>query len=114
MNARRIGVIVLTVGLVVATAGIAQAWRDGGFHHGFHHAHTRFFFGLSIGPFWPYAYAYPYPYVVYPPAVVVPPAYVPPATQGPFWWYCDNPPGYYPYVRSCPGGWRAVPSTPPS
>lgn len=35
-----------------------------------------------------------------------------PAPQS-FWYYCQNPAGYYPYVSSCPGGWTPVPSTPP-
>lgn len=35
-----------------------------------------------------------------------------PAPQS-FWYYCQNPAGYYPYVSVCPGGWTPVPSTPP-
>lgn len=31
-----------------------------------------------------------------------------------YWYYCDNPAGYYPYVKSCHGPWRAVTPTPPS
>jgi hypothetical protein len=115
MNIRWIGAISLAVALLVTSAGTGHAWRGGrfhvGFHHGFRHAPARFFFGVGIGPFWPYAYAYPY---AYPPAVVVPPAYIPPATQGQYWWYCDNPPGYDPYVPSCLGGWRPVAPTPQS
>ena len=30
------------------------------------------------------------------------------------WHYCDAAKGYYPYVAQCPGGWRAVPATPPA
>jgi hypothetical protein len=33
------------------------------------------------------------------------PVYVPPPAVAPAWWYCDNPPGYYPYVPQYPGGW---------
>jgi hypothetical protein len=29
------------------------------------------------------------------------------------WYYCEDPAGYYPYVRSCNGQWQAVPATPP-
>lgn len=25
-----------------------------------------------------------------------------------FWYYCQAPSGYYPDVKSCPGGWQAV------
>ena len=31
-----------------------------------------------------------------------------------YWYYCENPQGYYPYIRSCPGGWmKVVPDTAP-
>ncbi len=31
------------------------------------------------------------------------------------WWYhCDSPEGFYPYVRECPTGWQRVPPTPSS
>jgi len=30
-----------------------------------------------------------------------------------YWYHCDNPPGYYPYVKACPGGWQVVPAIPP-
>jgi TatA/E family protein of Tat protein translocase len=42
-----------------------------------------------------------------------PPVMIPPAPPLPtYWYYCDNPLGYYPYVPQCPGGWRPVPATP--
>lgn len=48
---------------------------------------------------------YPYPY---------PPQYPPPAPAPPpppqFWYYCDNPAGYYPYIQSCPTPFRPVPA----
>ena len=31
----------------------------------------------------------------------------------PYWYYCDAPKGYYPYVQSCSAGWRQVPTMPP-
>jgi hypothetical protein len=32
-----------------------------------------------------------------------------PTPQPPaFWYYCQNPPGYYPYIKECPGGWLTV------
>jgi hypothetical protein len=31
-----------------------------------------------------------------------------------YWYYCQNPQGYYPYVKQCPNGWmKVVPSPPP-
>ncbi len=46
---------------------------------------------------------------------------VPPqdAEQGPppnvpgYWYRCDDPAGYYPYVGICPHPWQAVPAVPP-
>jgi hypothetical protein len=44
-----------------------------------------------------------------------PPGYVAPAAPAAQfnWYYCDSAKGYYPYVRSCAGGWRAVAANPP-
>jgi hypothetical protein len=33
---------------------------------------------------------------------------VQPATR--FWYYCTNPPGYYPSVQTCPTPWQRVPA----
>jgi hypothetical protein len=31
-----------------------------------------------------------------------------------YWYYCQKPQGYYPYVQECPTGWmKVVPSPPP-
>ncbi len=79
--------------------------------------------GVFVGspyPYYPYAYPapyyYPQPVVVTPPE---PPVYIQqqqaqPATS--YWYHCDKPEGYYPYVQQCPGGWKAVlppPQQPP-
>jgi hypothetical protein len=106
----------IIIGLAVAAAGVlgvagsAFAW-----HHG-----PRVVLGFNVGPYWgPYwgpAY-YPAPYY-YPPVVAAPPAppvYVErnePAAQANYWYYCETARGYYPYVKDCPGGWRAVPPAP--
>jgi hypothetical protein len=71
--------------------------------------------GLGMG----YGYANPYYYspYYYPPTVAVPaapPVYVE-RTQAPnYWYYCNAPAGYYPTVKNCPGGWQAVPPSPPN
>ena len=37
------------------------------------------------------------------------PAYSQPEQQQPYYWYyCQDPQGYYPYIRNCPGGWLTV------
>ncbi|MBL6751921.1 MAG: OmpA family protein [Nevskia sp.] len=67
--------------------------------------------GIGIGPgyYYPGPYYYPPPAYYYPdpPVVVQQPSTVTPAAQS--WYYCDQSGAYYPYVSTCPGGWRTVP-----
>lgn len=103
----------LMIGL---TAGTSMAHRP-------YYGPPVIFFPWVV-PF-PRFYYPPPPVVVPPPIYVPPPAYVPPpsplvvppsAQQEPaYWYYCENPKGYYPYITSCPGGWMRVvpPSAPP-
>ena len=82
--------------------------------------------GVWLGPGWwgsyyPYYPYYPYnPYYGAPPVVAPqqPDAYVQPAPQPAepnYWYFCQNPQGYYPYVKKCPSGWmKVVPSPPPT
>jgi hypothetical protein len=91
------------------------------------HSNSQFFFSgsIALGPWWPgyggypgYPYAYyPAPYYPTPPVVVQqqPQVYAKPApSQSDYWYYCEKPKGYYPYVKSCPGGWmKVVPRTTP-
>jgi hypothetical protein len=114
----RIGRFVILVTVLVISAGPSIAWgRPHGFrgHHRFRHPHVFIAPRVVVpfGPYWePSPSAYPY---IYPPAVVQPSPQVyvqlPPSQQ--YWYYCDDPPGYYPYVQECPTGWRAVAPTPP-
>jgi hypothetical protein len=89
-------------------------WRGGRWIHDWHDG--RYGWWWFVGGGW-YFYPQPvYPYPTYvPPAVVVQqppptPQGLPPAQN---WYYCDNPQGYYPYVASCNGPWRPVPTSPP-
>jgi hypothetical protein len=116
-----IGGLMLLAGL--AASGSAMADR-----------HGHFGVGVYIGPpyigspYFGYPY-YPYPYPYYPPVVAVPtpvqppvyveqaPAQISPAPAQPannYWYHCDNPEGYYPYIKECPGGWQKVLPTPPA
>jgi len=108
--------VVLLVALVLLVAGVqpALAWRHGVF--------------VGVGPLWypwhpwyAYPYPYPYPYAYPAPPVVIerpePQVYVqsqpaqPPAQN--YWYYCEDPKGYYPYVSQCPRGWmQVVPQAP--
>lgn len=85
--------------------GFGQGDRDRG--HGFGHRGHGFIGPRVVVPLWPYWNPY-WDLAVPPPRVVVPPpqVYVEPAP--PTWYYCANPPGYYPYVPQCPGGWQPV------
>ncbi len=92
-------------------------WRSGAWHHGR--------YGGRLGWWWVVAgtwyfypepiYPYPDPYT--PPYVVVQstPGTAAPAVPAPAqnWYYCEASKSYYPYVSSCPAGWKAVPATPP-
>lgn len=101
-------------------SGSNWAWG----HHG--GGHFGFYFGAPFYPYYGYGYGFPaYPYPYYPPAVVTVPAapqtYIQqapavqqaaPQNQSNFWHYCNNPEGYYPYVKECPSGWQLVEPTP--
>ena len=121
----------LLIGLALAAAGVLGA--GSAFAHGFNHG-PRVSIGFGFGPYWggpgywgpgywgPGYWGPPYyPYYaapVYAPVVVAPPApaqYVErdqPLQSG-YWYYCETSRGYYPYVRDCPSGWKAVPPAPP-
>ena len=87
------------------------AARGGRFHGGF--GRVVVIGGIGFGYPW-YPYPYPYPYYGYPyayDASAATPAYnMPP--PAPTWFYCEAAGAYYPYVATCPGGWREVPATP--
>ncbi len=80
--------------------------------------------GLGLGlayPYYGYGGYYGYPYYGYPATTVVqapPQTYIqqqaPAAQQNPsgYWYYCNDPQGYYPYVKACPDGWQQVAPTP--
>jgi hypothetical protein len=104
----------LLIGLALAAAGALGAGAA------FAHGRVHFGIGLHFGPYWgPYWGAPWYPAPVYYPAPIVvsppaPPVYVEreQAPQAGYWYYCETARGYYPYVKDCPSGWRAVPPAP--
>ena len=109
--------IALALALIAGVAASTQASAHG--------PRGRVHFGIHLGaPVWYYpAWYYPPPrYYYYPPVVVhsEPPVYVerpaepaaaPDSAHG-WWYYCEQSRGYYPYVRTCPGGWQRVPPAP--
>ncbi|VVD60031.1 hypothetical protein [Pandoraea terrigena] len=101
----------------VMASGSALAWHGGG--------------GVRVwvGPgYYPYGYPYYPPTQYYAPPVVVVPSqpqqYIEqsqpgaqgdqPGTNSDTWYYCDKAGAYYPYVKTCPAGWREVPAQPAS
>ncbi len=92
-----------------------RLWVGGHWIHDWHDG--RFAWWWVADDFW-YFYPEPvYPYPTYvPPAVIVqqPPPMPSGAPPAQYWYYCDSPSGYYPYVASCNGPWRPVPSAPPA
>ncbi|MBV8271496.1 MAG: hypothetical protein JO067_04420 [Cupriavidus sp.] len=95
-----------------------DGFHHDGFHHdGFHHGHVAFVVGVGWPGWWGYPYygGWPYP-VSYPASYYAPPAQYIEQGDGSdanAWWYrCDQPSGYYPYIKECPGGWQTVPAQP--
>jgi len=112
-------------------------WRAGRWHHGRHDGRLGWWW--VVGGVW-YLYSapvYPYPdpyqpsvvMVEQPAPVVAAPVYAPPPAPvyapqpapvvapapapAQYWYYCEKPAGYYPYVPQCPSAWQKVPATPP-
>ena len=114
--------------------GHGYGYGYGGHGYGYGYGRGYGYYGGFYGGtyFDPWFYGSPWGYdMVYPEVVVTPgysqayiePDYVPQQSTAPVgvqqagpsndWYYCQNPAGYYPYVKTCPNGWQRVPSTPP-
>jgi len=106
-----------------------SVWARGAGHGGWYYGHGGYHSGIGLGLGLGYGLGYygrPYysPYYAYPPAVIAvpltPPVYIqqaPPVTQQyppGYWYYCNNPEGYYPYIQQCPNGWQQVEPIPPA
>jgi len=85
-------------------------WHQGRWYHGDHGGRLGWWWVAGgVWFFYPYpVYPWPDPYV--PPDLPVPA--VPPPPTPTNWYYCESAKGYYPYVATCPEGWRAVMPTP--
>lgn len=84
-------------------------WRGGHWRHARYSG--RFGWWWVVGPTWYFysqpIYPYPDPYI---PSVVGTPQTSP--VQN--WYFCETSKEYYPYVATCPGGWKTVPAIPSS
>ena len=80
-------------------------WTRGRWQHRWWHGRFGWWWYAGGAWFWYSAPIYPYP------TVVSDYYYEEPESEaGPTWWYCYNPPGYYPYVPSCTTQWTPVPA----
>lgn len=89
-------------------------WRKGHWRHSLHHGHMGWWW--VVGPSW-YSYSrpiYPYPDPYKPSVVVVEKTQkqAPQVITVLNWYYCEAAKEYYPYISTCPTGWKVVPATP--
>lgn len=96
-------------------------WHNGRWQHGWRDGRVGWWW--VVGPEW-YYYpdrVYPYPEPYRPPVVVVAPPVSAPQLPPPVmvqqaapavWYFCEAAQTYYPYVNSCPAGWKTVPAVP--
>jgi len=111
--------IVVILAVLAGALASGSAFADG--------RRGRVHFGVFVGAplFWGYPYYYPPPPYAYYPAPVYYPAYpasppvyverehaAPEPSAQSWWYYCEQTRGYYPYVKSCLGGWKRVPPAP--
>jgi hypothetical protein len=131
---------ILLVLALVGSATVNVAWASHGSSHfaahrsfqhhgGWGHGHGYYwgvgFYGGGWPWFYPWYYGYAVPVMPYSfysetaapvEYVEMNPANPPPsASDAPanVWYYCQNPQGYYPYIKSCAGGWQKVAPQPP-
>ncbi|MCB5190811.1 hypothetical protein LG198_08745 [Methylobacillus arboreus] len=131
----KIMVVGLVAGLMLSGTALADPWRGhrhgGGPNIGFYFGpgFGPGFYGPGWGPYYPRPYygvpTYPYypPVIVAPaPAPVPPPVYIeqapqqsaaPQSADSAYWYHCNQPEGYYPYIKECPSGWQKVAPQPP-
>lgn len=123
--------VVLVLLCAITIPGYAAdrgAWHGGSGYHGrgaWHgrgtwHGRSGWYGSIWIGPGWgmwePWWGPLYYPYYPESPAVIQqqPQVYVQPEEQQYYWYFCQSPEGYYPYVKKCPGGWlKVIPPAPP-
>jgi hypothetical protein len=106
--------LLLAVLLVIMATAMPASARGGHHYRGGGHVGIGLYMGPTWDPWWwgPPYYPY-YPYYQTPPVIIrqEPEIYVQPnpqAEQPRYWYYCEEPKGYYPAVKKCPKGWMKV------
>lgn len=74
-----------------------RRWNGGHWYHGLHNGRMGWWW--AVGPDWFFYNAPVYPF---------PDIYGPPGAGTGWWWWCDVRHDYYPYVTTCPSGWRRI------
>jgi len=89
------------------TPGERAAWTHGRWWHGRRNGRNGWWWWANGGWFFYSAPVYPYP-------DYVSETYYdePSGDSGDYWYYCRDPQGYYPYVRTCRSNWEPVPAQP--
>jgi hypothetical protein len=77
-------------------------WRGGYWWHGWRGGRVGWWWFAGGAWYWYSTPLYPFP-------DYVPDYWIGGYPPGAVWWFCDDPPGYYPYVQGC---WRWRPVTP--
>ena len=87
--------------------GAASYWGGPWYGYGYPYGYAyRYGYGYPYAYGYPgWRYDYPAPYAV-PPSQYVEPA--PSATSSGAWYYCSDPPGYFPHVKLCSKPWLEV------
>ena len=89
--------------------------RYGGYSPYYYRPYYRpYYYGSYYGGYTPFYYPPIYVVPTTPPVYIQQPSTVQssPSPEANYWHYCENPAGYYPYVKKCPGGWIKVPPQP--
>ena len=90
----------------VARFGVGDraVWTHGRWNHGRHNG--RFGWWWWAGGAWYFYDAPVYPY----PDYVSTTYYEDPGQGGAYWYWCNDPRAYYPYIQTCNGPWQPVPA----
>src|SRR5262245_2673188 len=123
---KKLVVGLVAVGVLLAGSVLPSDAGGGWHHHGWHGGwgwRGPVFWGPRVVIGAPFVFAppvyYPRPYVYAAPVYAPPALYAAPApvvapqppvyTQGgQYWYYCQDPAGYYPTIAQCPAGWLQV------